>query len=329
MVAAMSDPATIRRRAAALIQDGSAAAAVAELTAALAHDPSALYILLDLGNAQLAADQPAAALASFAQILASRPRDAAAHRGRGQAHLALADTISALDAFRAALAVLPYDTYAAHMVAALGGEATRWAGTYVAGLFDEHADQFDQHLTEVLHYRIPQAIRDLLAPRLPLASALDLGCGTGLVGAALAGAVTIIDGIDIASQMTRKAAARNIYRHLRIGDLAAVLAQDPALAGPYDLVMAADVFVYLGPLETVFALARQRLSPGGLFAFSVEHAPGDEPLLRPSGRFAHPDRYIARLAVDHGFTVAERHHTPIRHERSLPIPGTLYLLSRA
>lgn len=322
----MLDETEIRRRAAAAVQNGEATAAVVELTSALEQAPASPELLLDLGRAQLAADRAAGAKASFERLLTLRTRDANSYRGLAQAHLALGETGQARDAFAKALAILPYDSYSAHMVAALGGETSRAATTYVADLFDEHAGQFDQHLTEVLHYRIPEAIRDLLAPHLPLASLLDLGCGTGLVGTALANTIPVMDGIDIAPQMTAKAAARNIYRHLHSGDIVTTLTSDESFAGPYDLVTAADVFVYLGALEATFALVRQRLAPAGLFAFSVESASGDDPVLRPSGRFAHPEGYITRLAAQFGFAIAEQHLMPIRHERSTPIPGMLYLL---
>lgn len=321
----MQDLIEIRRRAATAIQNGDAASAVEDLTQALSDDPASLEILLDLGAALLAANRPIEALASFERAIIIRSRDATANRGLGQAHLARGDTDAALAAFRQALAILPYDTYAAHMVASLSGETVKGAAAYVANLFDDHADDFDQHLTEVLHYSIPEQIAGLLVPYAPQ-SMLDLGCGTGLVGAALA--LPVMDGVDIAPQMIRLARARNLYRHLLVGDLVATLDESPALASHYDLVTAADVFVYLGNLEQIFARTAARLAPGGLFAFSVELSESDPIRLRPSGRFAHAPTYISGLAQNFGFDILTAHDTPIRHERSAPIAGRLYLLQR-
>ena len=48
------------------------------------------------------------------------------------------------------------------------------------------------------------------------------------------------------------------------------------------LVIAADVFIYVGALEAVFASVRQRLAPCGCFAFSVERADAGQDLLLQS-----------------------------------------------
>ncbi|MGV8831856.1 MAG: methyltransferase domain-containing protein [Devosia sp.] len=284
--------------------------------------------LIARGEACLVDGHPDLAVTAFRQALLLRPRDSAALRGLGKAQLDTGQRTQAIESFAQALALVPYDLYAAHMLAALSGENTKGAAGYVPDLFDTYADNFDAHLTGPLQYRIPQAIHDMLADRAPLGSVLDIGCGTGLVGAALNEMVAAIDGIDIAPKMTRKAHERGIYRHLRTGDALEVLALDPELSGPYDLVTAADVFVYIGPLEAVFATVASLLAPGSLFVFSVENTTGEQPSLRSSGRFAHPAPYIARLANQFGFSLSAEQAHPIRQERDQPIAGTLYLLAR-
>ena len=305
---------------------GDAVAAADHFARAIAQSGPTPDGLAELGEAQLAANRNTEALGSFARALELRPRDPAALRGQAQSHLALGNHDAALTAFRHALAVLPYDKYVAHMAAALAQGSQTASSAYVAELFDTYAGDFDAHLTGALNYRIPERIRDLLAPYAP-ASLLDLGCGTGLVAAALKERIAIMDGIDLAPQMIRRARERELYRHLRVGDIARV-ATDPALSGPYDLVTAADVFVYLGSLEPVFATVLDLLSPRGLFAFSVEASSDEHIALRPSGRFAHASAYIDRLVAASGFVILEALETPIRQERGQPIPGRLYLLQR-
>ena len=284
--------------------------------------------LIARGEALRSSGRPGESVAAFSAALALRPRDSAAWRGLGKAQLELRDLTAARASFAQALAIVPYDRYAAHMLATLSGQADTQATGYVSDLFDTYADDFDAHLTGTLHYRIPEAIRALLAARAPLGTLLDLGCGTGLVGAALSDMVAAMDGIDIAPRMVRKALERGLYRHLRTGDLLDCLVNDPALRGPYDLVTAADVFVYLGALEAVFATTATILAPHGMLVFSVETATGDEPVLRASGRFAHPPAYIARLADQHAYRMITRESHPIRQERDQPIAGALYLLTR-
>lgn len=293
---------------------------------ALALAPRSHDILLELGDALIAGHRADEAVLTFKQALLLRPNDGTTFRGLARAQLDTGNRPDALRSFRKTLAILPYDQYSAHMIAALTGEASKPSAGYVPDLFDTYADQFDEHLTGTLEYRIPGSIRDLLADRPALGAMLDLGCGTGLVGAALKDRVAAIDGIDIAPRMTRKARDRDIYRRLRTGDAVEVLAADTALTGPYDLVTAADVFVYVRHLAATFAAVARVLAPRGLFAFTVESAAGDEVMIRSTGRFAHPAPYIQRLASQNGFAILVQQDVPIRQERNQPIPGTLYLM---
>lgn len=310
---------------------GATEIAIGCFSQALTLSPKSMDVLFELGNSLVAGHRPAEAVSVFRKALALRPNDGAVYRGLGQAQLDMGDRGNALKSFRKTLSILPYDQYAAHMIAALSGETASGATGYVADLFDSYADAFDKHLTDTLEYRIPEAIRELLERRTPkprLQSLLDLGCGTGLVGLALNELIPAKDGIDIAPQMVGKAAARGIYRHLKTGDAVALLAEDADFSGPYDVIAAADVFVYLGRLEPAFAAIAQAVARGGLFAFSVETTHDDDMTVRSSGRFSHSAAYIARLAADHGFSIAHHRDIVIRQERNEPIAGALYLLAR-
>lgn len=310
-------------------QTGAAEISIGSFQRALTLSPGSPEILIEYGDALVAGKRPAEAVTAFRQAMALRPKDPAVFRGLGQAQLDMGEHTDALESFRRVLAIIPYDRFAAHMAASLAGNAAATSQGYVAKLFDDYADQFDQHLTLGLGYRVPEIFAEMLADRPSLGTLLDLGCGTGLVGAALQHKTTAMDGIDIAAQMTLKAQARNIYRHLGTGDTVDMLTTDPALSGPYDIVTAGDVFVYVGPLEATFAAVARVIAPSGLFAFTVESATGTDVTLRSSGRFSHPPAYIAALATQHGFDILVQRDTPLRQERNQPIPGTLYLLSHA
>lgn len=299
---------------------------IATRTRALEASPDSVDLLVGLGNALLAARRPAEALPLFQKAVGIRTHDGAAFRGLGQAQLDLDLRDDALASFRQTLSIIPYDRYAAHMVDALSGATGGKAGGYVPDLFDAYASTFDEHLTGPLQYRIPQIIREFLDH--PVGNALDLGCGTGLVAEALGNLVAAIDGIDISHQMTRKALERGLYRTLQTGDIVSILAASPDLAGHYDLVIAADVFVYIGPLEAVFAAVAERLAADGRFIFSVEDLAGENLAIRSSGRYAHSPAYIDAVAAQHGLRIFERKPVTIRQERDMPIPGSLYLAVR-
>src|SRR5688572_32978760 len=90
--------------------------------------------------------------------------------------------------------------------------------------------------------------------------------------------------------MVARARAKGLYDEL------AVAAIEPFLEGSasrFDLFVAADVFVYVGALEGVFAKAAERAEPGAWFAYSAERHDGEGFMLRPTGRFAHSLAYLA------------------------------------
>ena len=96
-----------------------------------------------------------------------------------------------------------------------------------------------------------------------------------------------------------------------------------------DLVVAADVFMYLGALEQVTSMAAGMLSPGGLYAFSVERHEGPEDfVLRASRRHAHSAGYLRRVLVEAGFEILSLEVRVIRHDRGEPLEGLIVVARR-
>jgi predicted TPR repeat methyltransferase len=119
--------------------------------------------------------------------------------------------------------------------------------------------------------------------------------------------------------MLQEARKLGIYRDLLHADLGEFLAATQSRA---DLVVAADVFIYVGELGGIFPSVRRILEPGGSFAFTVELATsGRDVQLLPSLRYAHSEAYIRRLAVDAGFARLRVSEAPIRHDQGTPIMG--------
>jgi predicted TPR repeat methyltransferase len=98
-----------------------------------------------------------------------------------------------------------------------------------------------------------------------------------------------------------------------------------AQAAQFDLIVAADVFIYIGDLGTVFAEAARLARGKALFAFSIETCSGADWQLQESGRYAQSAGYIERLAKEHGFNISFRGEQAIRK----PIVGLLYVLTRS
>lgn len=201
---------------------------------------------------------------------------------------------------------------------------------YVEALFDEYAPRFDRALVEGLGYRTPQVIADHLDGLHPAAAnekILDLGCGTGLAAAALAHRAQIIDGIDLSARMLDQARARGLYRRLTRGDILDAL---PDHDRDYDLIVAADVFVYCGALERLCAGTADHLKPNGLFAFSVQAHDGPEHfVIGPDHRYAHNRGYIEQCVQAAAFDVAILDRSILRRDGNKNVEGFVVVAARS
>jgi predicted TPR repeat methyltransferase len=287
-------------------------------------------------------DRHADALAAYDQLLAINPLLHKAWSQRGGILKDLGRTKEAAAAFRQALSLGADPELTAYFLAALpvadqGPDSQQAPPTapraYVEALFDDYADQFDGHLVGQLGYRAHLVlIEHLLAlprPQPHFASALDLGCGTGLCGPLVKSRTGWLEGVDLSALMLEKARSTGAYDHLAHADLSDHLTQ-AALAGKrHDLVLSADVFIYVGALEAVFAGVNQVMAPGGIFCFSVESAADAvDYALTPGMRYAHSARYLRQLAASTGFTELAMLAHPIRHEQRHAIDGLFVYLLR-
>lgn len=239
------------------------------------------------------------------------------------------DLEAAADCFRRLIAADPTDDVARHMLAATTGETTTGAPAgYVTRLFDDYADRFDAHLEQIA-YRVPELIRDAIREVIGRDEAalrvLDIGCGTGRCGVALRPLAGHLTGIDLSARMIAKCRARNVYDSLEAKSIEAAL---EGREESYDLIVAGDVFTYLGDLARVVEDCARALRPGGLMAFSVEDAEGVSYVLRPTGRYAHSMAYVDDLAKRAGLARAY-HQAMVLRDDPVPIPGRIVILSKA
>ncbi len=238
----------------------------------------------------------------------------------------------ALACFERALEIDPDEGTARHFSnVARGVQSARAPANYVRDLFDAYADKFDRQLIGPLEYRVPDlvfaALAAALSPERRQLDVLDLGCGTGLMGPLLKPLSRQLVGVDLSQGMLSKAQLLGVYDRLESADLIEFLYG--AGAHTFDVVTAADVFVYLGDLAAVFVHARRVLRDDGLFAFTVERSAGEGApfLLAGSGRYKHSLAYLESLCAAHRFRCLQSGDVILRKERNLPIEGRVYLLS--
>ena len=266
------------------------------------------------------------------QVIELTPGFAPAHAmlGRSAAELGLRD--EAVTALRQALALEPEDALGVRLdLARLGALAPGEAITdgYVRALFDDYAPKFDRHLTGSLAYRGPELIADALrracSKRLrEYRFVLDLGCGTGLMAQALEGVFSSMEGVDLSPRMLEKAEKTKLYDALHEGELVSFLAARPSAEA--DLVVAADVFVYMAALDAAFREAHRVLKREGFFAFTVQAHEGDTFILGEDARYAHGEAYLRELADAVGFTMVIFERVSTREDRGVPVPGFLVVL---
>jgi predicted TPR repeat methyltransferase len=223
----------------------------------------------------------------------------------------------------------PESELARYFVATLGAGPipAKPPDVYVRELFDSYAGRFDEHLGRQLQYRLPDVmattLKDLFARDLPWRSLLDLGCGTGLVGVAVRGMTDRLTGVDLSPRMVEKARQKEVYDELHVADIVEFVGP---LAEAFDVVLAADVFIYLGDLEPVIRGVAAALGPRGVLAFSVEEgAAGSSYSLQSSGRYAHSRTYVETLAAGAGLEELRVTRLDLRVEAGRAIPGLLFV----
>ena len=239
----------------------------------------------------------------------------------------------AAEAYRQVLAIDPDDHGGAVVRLASmkrGAMPVKAPDAYVATLFDQHAEVFEDILVDDLGYCVPLLVRQMLleATPGPHARLLDLGCGTGLSGVALQDMVAHLTGVDLSESMVDVAGDKDVYDVLYAAE--AVRYLDEIKAEPWDLVTATDVLPYLGDVSALFAGVARHMAPGGVWVFSTETLPGGAFDARgytvgPFQRFAHRLDYVTEELVQTGFDVVRVDDIIVRHEEGLPIAGHLVL----
>ena len=266
-------------------------------------------------------------LADYDRAIALEPNDHKTYSDRAETLLIARRHEEAAQSFKRALELGGDKAELGYALASLGEDVTPETApaNYVTTLFDWYADRFDDHLQNRLKYRTPELLCQeimRLDPGKDL-HVLDLGCGTGLCGPLLKPIALRMTGVDLSPNMLEMARKRDLYTDLVCSDLTAYISTQ---TNQFELVVATDVFIYVGALETVFAATQVAMRKNGIFAFSFETSEEKDLVLRSSRRYAHSVAYIQKLATANGFTIVKLEPTVIREEGGENQDGYLALL---
>lgn len=266
----------------------------------------------------------------YQQTVDLAPDWAAAWMGLAGARDALGDPLAAAAAYRYVLTIDPTDLHGAAMrLAALDPAAVPLSASnaYVGALFDAYASRFEAHLTHDLLYSGPAALVAAITEVGvgPFTHTIDLGCGTGLTGVALRPLTDVLTGVDVSANMVAAARTKAIYDRLAVGDIGGFFEGEPT--GSADLVLAADVFVYVGDLAAILMQAARVLRAGGTIAFTAQRC-ADGIVVGSDMRFAHAISYVDAALKTCGFAPLLLRAKSVRRENGCDVPGLLAVATR-
>ena len=289
--------------------------------------------LIASGQKLIAATDLPAAIAQLRRAAALDPSSGAAHYALGCAWLDAGERERATEILSRLCASHPqFAARAAKKIAESEAmrRANRSPAPYVRHLFDQFAPDYDRRMLGELCYRAPAILRGLadmvVAAKPRTLDILDLGCGTGLAGESFKDLSRRLDGVDLSPGMIGRARVRGIYDEFVIADVETVLGQQGRF---YDLIVAADMLVYIGDLGAIFRGAASQLKLGGFFLFTVEKQTGTRYALGPKRRYRHSPAYVAEEAARAGLEVMGLLECSPRQDDGAPIEGLAAALQRA
>ncbi len=268
------------------------------------------------------------------QALELAPDYAAAWFALGELREKLGERDNAIAAFRKAAVTDRADCHGAklHLIRLGAQPLADMPESYVRALFDGYAAKFDAALTEGLSYRAPELLRRAVKKSgvgMKCESVLDLGCGTGLAGAAFRPICDRLVGVDLSPAMLAVARGKGLYDRLIEGDIRKVIADDAAAQTRYHVIVAADVFMYLPDLAPVLKAIAAVLAPTGLLAFSVETHDSGGVILHETLRYAHGAEHVRAALAVAGLKPISLDSAATRTEKNVPVPGLIVVASSA
>jgi predicted TPR repeat methyltransferase len=272
----------------------------------------------------------AGAAGLLTQALELAPDYASAWFALGEVRETLRDRAGAIAAYQKARAANPQDRHGAalHLIRLDALPTAAMPEAYVRALFDGYAPAFEQALTRGLGYRAPELLLRAVqaaraGERMKFGSLLDIGCGTGLAGAAFRPFCDWLVGVDLSPVMLAQAREKGLYDRLVEDDALRFLAGESALNARYHLILAADMLVYFDDLAPFLKAAAAALAPAGLIAFDVETHDGDGVLLRDTLRYAHAVAEVRAALQSADLKLVSLDSAASRHEKGMPAPGLI------
>lgn len=209
---------------------------------------------------------------------------------------------------------MPDNIIARHSWNAVNGKTDADDSEYNRLLFNVFAPTYEATLSNI-NYKAAAEIASICGKC--GGKILDLGCGSGILGAALKNNENEIFGVDISEQMLKSAELKNSYKQLICGDIINFLQNN---SEHFDLIVAADVFCYFGNLSPIF----EHCFPSK-FVFSIEVDDKTETyVLQANGRYKHNPQYAENLLKTVGYQKITQTQSVIRTEDGEDVIGSIF-----
>ncbi len=297
---------------------------------ALELQPDDTQILFNLGYITMQEGHLDTAIQYYQRVVKINPDSFSAQNNLGVAFLAKQRPEFAMPHFQEALRLQPHNESISYIISMLSQNKKLLSAPpdYIQSLFDAYADHYEPHLRIALEYKIPElfehALAKIISPHQSL-NILDLGCGTGLCGIPFKKYAETLTGVDLSIKMLEIAAQKNLYDALIPSDITVFLSDKTA---QYDLILAGDVLVYSGDLNSLFEFISRALSTEGLVLFNTEIEDSSPFKLNQSGRFSHHKSYIDTLAEQYHLSILFYQQIITRMQNNGPVYGHLYILRK-
>jgi predicted TPR repeat methyltransferase len=301
------------------------------LRRAQASDPKNVSVWLALGRF-LSRHKQDEAMTWLNRVLDAQPDNIDALTTLSSLHIAAGNTEGAEQLIARAQRIDPDNEAVRFQAARVRGDgSTQIPANLVRNLFDEYAERFDQSLVGGLGYRLPRIVAEkvrTLYPDLNI-NLLDLGCGTGLLGAALGRIRGYFVGVDLSEKMLQQATKHGVYSRLHVAEIVEALTATDA--EEYEVITANDVVVYVAELTPFVEQSHRVLRKGGTLIFSCELALPDEPpvVLRPSQRYAHRIDVVRAICEASGFAEVQIEEMVVRMDHAVPIQSFLVTATKS
>jgi len=198
--------------------------------------------------------------------------------------------------------------------------------------FDEKAAEFDNVRMFREYYRSPglvgMEVSALSERHGKPARALDLGCGTGLVGIAVAAHCGKLVGVDLSSGMLAQAHQKEVYAELVHGD---ILRNETLVEPGFQLLTAAGIAECVYDLDRFFRRCRDLLVEGGHLVLAFE-----QPLeadvstgFEYDGTLRHDPEKVRLALRDTGFEIESMKPNILRSPSNMVSGGYVAVARRA